>query len=46
MAALTAALFITVFVLAILSSPFFSAVIISADSFNTLGVASVFHFKD
>ena len=39
----TAGLFITIFVLAILNSPFFWASIISAD-FNILGVTLAFHF--
>jgi hypothetical protein len=42
--ATTAGLLITIFVLAILNSPFFSAAVISATDFNILGVALAFHF--
>jgi len=42
--AITAGLFMTIFVLAIVNSPFFSAVTISVADFNILGVALAFHF--
>jgi hypothetical protein len=41
---ITAGLFMTISVLAMVNSPFFSAVIISATDFNIFGVALAFHF--